>query len=47
MIEKIYAFSKEKKILKKYAFLPPLIATKPLNVPKEILYSNKSSLLVV
>ena len=29
MIEKIYAYSKEKKILKKYAFLPPPTATNP------------------
>ena len=33
MIEKRYTFSKEKKILKKYAFLPPLIATNPLKEP--------------
>ena len=30
MIEKIYAYSKKKKILKKYAFLSPLAATNPL-----------------
>ena len=30
MIKKKYAYSKEKKILKKYAFLPPLTATNPL-----------------
>ena len=30
MIEKIYVYSKEKKILKKYAFLPPLTAINPL-----------------
>ena len=27
MIEKIYVYSKEQKILKKYAFLPPLTET--------------------
>ena len=32
MIEKIYAYSKEKIILKKYALLPPLTATKPLSI---------------
>ena len=30
MIEKIYAYSKEKKIFKKYAFLPSLTVTNPL-----------------
>ena len=30
MIEKIYSYSKEKKILKKYAFLAPPTATNPL-----------------
>ena len=30
MIEKIYEYRKEKIILKKYAFLPPLTATNPL-----------------
>ena len=30
MNEKIYAYSREKKILKKYDFLPPPIATDPL-----------------
>ena len=30
MIEKIYAYSNKKKILKKYAFFPPLTATNPL-----------------
>ena len=38
MIEKIYACSKEKKILKKYAFIPPLTATNPCKVvqPRKI-----------
>ena len=31
MIEKIYAYSKEKKILKKLAFLPSLTATTNLS----------------
>ena len=31
MIKKIYAYSKEKKILKRYAFLPALSATNPLS----------------
>ena len=30
MIEEIYAYSKEKKIFKKYAFFPPLTAISPL-----------------
>ena len=32
MIEKIYAYSKERKIIKKYAFLPPLTATNRLKL---------------
>ena len=36
MIEKIYAYSKREKILKKYAFFPPLTATIPLR------YYNKN-----
>ena len=31
MIEKIYAYSKEKKVVKKYAFLLPQTAMNPLN----------------
>ena len=34
MIERIYACSKKKKILKKYAFLPPPTATSSLNQRK-------------
>ena len=37
MIEKIYAYSKEKKILKKNAFLPPLTANKPLKDEEQCL----------
>ena len=41
MIDKIYAYSKKKKILKKYAFLPPLTATNPLK--RDLYYRSELS----
>ena len=43
MIEKIYAYSEEKKILKKYAFLPPLTATNRLTDVASYLLTHLSN----